>query len=66
MNANMKDFSGRIAKPAFPEKLIERKKEKQRKVGEGQRKIVVIGRNSNNKFTRKDVVYVADESSESK
>jgi hypothetical protein len=32
MNGNMKDFSGRIAKATFVEKVIEKKKEK-RKVG---------------------------------
>jgi hypothetical protein len=40
--------------------VIERKKEK-RKISEGKRKIVVIGRSNNNKFTRKDVVYSSSE-----
>lgn len=61
MNSNIKDYAGRIAKSAFVEKVIERKKEK-RKVSEGKRKIVVIGRSANNKFTRKDVVYCSSES----
>ena len=56
MNSNIKDYAGRIAKSAFVEKVIERRKEK-RKISEGKRKIVVIGRSTNNKFTRKDVVY---------
>jgi ribosomal protein L30E len=55
MNSHIKDLSGKIAKPAFVEKVIERKKDK-RKLNEGERKIVVIARNGN-KFTKKDIFY---------
>lgn len=34
MNSHIKDLSGKIAKPAIVEKVIERRKEK-RKLGEG-------------------------------
>ena len=54
MNGNMKDFSGRIAKATFVEKVIEKKKEK-RKVGQSDKKLVVIGRNGN-KFIKKDII----------
>lgn len=55
MNSHIKDLSGKIAKPAFVEKVIERKKDK-RKLNEGEKKIVVIARNGN-KFTKKDVFF---------
>lgn len=54
-NSHIKDLSGKIAKPAFVEKVIDRKKDK-RKLNEGERKIVVIARNGN-KFTKKDIVF---------
>ena len=55
MNSHIKDLSGKIARTAFVEKVIERKKEK-KKVGEGEQKKTVIGR-CGNKFVKKDVVY---------
>ena len=55
MNSHIKDLSGKIAKPAFVEKVIERKKEK-KKVGEGEQKRMVIGR-CGNKFIKKEVVF---------
>lgn len=55
MNSHIKDLSGKIARPAFVEKVIERKKER-KKVGEGEQKRTVIGR-CGNKFVKKDVVY---------
>jgi hypothetical protein len=30
MNSNMKDYSGRIAKPIYVEKIIEKRKEKKK------------------------------------
>lgn len=54
MNSHIKDLSGRIAKPAFVEKMIERKKDK-KKTGEGEIKRTVIGR-CGNKFVKKEVV----------
>ena len=58
MNSHIKDLSGKIAKPAFVEKVIERKKDK-RKVNEGEKKIVVIARNGN-KFAKKDIFYASN------
>lgn len=55
MNSHIKDLSGKIARPAIVEKVIERKKDK-RKLNEGERKIVVIARNGN-KFAKKDIVF---------
>jgi ribosomal protein L30E len=57
MNSHIKDLSGKIAKPAIVEKVIERRKEK-RKLGEGEKKIVVIARNGN-KFMKKDIVFAS-------
>ena len=54
MTSHIKDLSGKIAKPAFVEKVIERKKDK-KKVGEGEQKKIVIGR-SGNKFIKKEVI----------
>jgi hypothetical protein len=51
----MKDYSGRIAKPLYVEKIIEKKKEKKKEVGEKEKCIVVIGR-SGNKFIKKDII----------
>jgi hypothetical protein len=59
MSSHIKDLSGRIAKPTFVEKVIEKKKER-KKVGEGQQKRTVIGR-CGNKFIKKEVVYSAPE-----
>ncbi len=58
MNSHIKDLSGKIAKPAFVEKIIERKKDK-RKLNEGEKKIVVIARNGN-KFAKKDIFYASN------
>ena len=55
MNSHIKDLTGKIAKPAFVQKVIERKKER-KKVGEGEQKRTVIGR-CGNKFVKKEVVY---------
>ena len=56
MTTNMKDYSGRIAKPMVVEKVIEKKKEK-KKAQEGEKKITVIARNNGNRFAKRDVVY---------
>lgn len=55
MNSHIKDLSGKIAKPAFVEKFIERKKER-KKINEGEQKRTVIGR-CGNKFIKKEVIY---------
>ena len=55
MNCHIKDLSGKIAKPAFVEKVIERKKDR-KKTTEGQQKRTVIGR-CGNKFIKKEVIY---------
>lgn len=57
MNSHNKDLLGKIAKPIFVEKDIDRKKDK-RKLAEGERKITVIARNGN-RFTKKDIVYTS-------
>ena len=59
MNSNIKDYSYRIAKPILVEKVIERRKDK-KKVGDSEKKIVVIGR-CGNKFIKKDVIYSSNE-----
>ena len=59
MNTHVKDLTGRIAKPAFVEKVIERKKDR-KKVGEGEQKRTVIGR-CGNKFVKKEVIYQVKE-----
>lgn len=57
MNSHIKDLSGRIAKPAFVEKVIEKKRER-KKVGEGEQKRTVIGR-CGTKFVKKEVVFAS-------
>lgn len=57
MNSHIKDLTGRIAKPAFVEKVIEKKRER-KKVNEGEQKRTVIGR-CGTKFVKKEVVYAA-------
>lgn len=57
MNSHIKDLSDRIAKPAFVEKVIEKKRER-KKAGEGEQKKTIIGR-SGNKFVKKEVVFAA-------
>ena len=59
MTSHIKDLSGRIAKPTFVEKVIEKKKEK-KKTGEGEQKKIVIGR-SGSKFVRKEVIIPVKE-----
>jgi hypothetical protein len=54
MNSHIKDYSGRIAKPAFVERMIERKREK-KKPQEGEVKKSIIGR-SGNRFLKKDLI----------
>lgn len=51
MHSHIKDLSGKMARPAFVEKVIERKKEK-KKVGAGEQKKMVIGR-CGGKFVKK-------------
>ena len=58
MNSHIKDLSGRIAKPAFVEMAIERRRDR-RKAGEGEQKRTVIGR-CGNKFVKKEVVFQAE------
>ena len=55
MTSHIKDLSGKIAKPAFVEKAIEKKKEKKR-AGEGEQKRMMIGR-CGNRFIKKEVVF---------
>lgn len=58
MNSHIKDLSGRIAKPAFVEKVIEKKRDR-KKAGEGEQKKTVIGR-CGNKFVKKEVVFQSE------
>lgn len=60
MSSHIKDLSGRIAKPAFVEKVIERKRER-KKVVEGEQKRTIIGR-CGNKFVKKEVVFASESS----
>lgn len=57
MNSHIKDLTGRMAKPAFVEKVIEKKRER-KKIGEGEQKRTVIGR-CGVKFVKKDVVFAS-------
>jgi hypothetical protein len=55
MNSHIKDLSGKIARPAVVEKIIEKKKDR-KKIGAGEQKKTVIGR-CGGKFIKKEVVY---------
>jgi hypothetical protein len=55
MNSHIKDLSGKIAKPAFVEKVFEKKKDR-KKINEGEQKRTVIGR-CGNRFIKKEVIY---------
>jgi len=59
MNSHIKDLSGRIAKPAFVEKVIEKKRDR-KKVGEGEQKKTVIGR-CGSKFVKKEIVFQSEQ-----
>lgn len=58
MNSHIKDYAGRIARPAYVERIIEKKRDR-KKVQEGESKMTIIGR-SGNRFVRKDIVMQED------